>query len=103
MINGTVKDPNGAVVVGAKVTVRSEATGATRDAVTDNQGQFKVGELGPGGYKVTVTRDGFKTAERDAKIEGGNAATVEIKLETAEIRAEVAVPTKGSITPNVRS
>ena len=54
MITGTVKDTNGAVVAGAQVTVRSEATGATRDAVTDNQGQFKIDELASGGYKVTV-------------------------------------------------
>src|SRR5215475_830363 len=101
MITGTVKDPNGAVVAGAQVTVRNEATGATRDAVTDNQGQFKVDELASGGYKVTVKRGGFKTADRDAKVEDGKATTVEIKLETAEIRAEIAVPTKGSITPNV--
>src|SRR5215468_9785986 len=61
IITGTVKDPNGAVVGGAQVTVRSEATGATRDAVTDNQGQFKVDELASGGYKVTVKSGGFKT------------------------------------------
>src|SRR5215510_6928523 len=100
MITGTVKDPNGAVVAGAQVTVRSEATGATRDAVTDNQGQFKVDELASGGYKVTVKRDGFKIAERDLNIEGGKTTTVEIKLEVAGIRAESIVSAKGSITPN---
>jgi carboxypeptidase family protein/peptidase M1-like protein len=101
MITGTVKDPNGAVVAGAQVTVRNEATGATREAVTDNQGRFKADELASGGYKVAVKRDGFKTAERDVKVEGGKTTAVEIKLETAEIRAEIAVPTKGAITPNV--
>src|SRR5262245_38115492 len=101
MITGTVKDTNGAVVVGAQVTVRSEATGATRDAVTDNQGQFKIDELASGGYRVTVKRDGFKTAERDLKIESGKTTAVEIKLEIAEVRAESIVPAKGSITPNV--
>src|SRR5262245_14972651 len=100
MITGTVKDTNGAVVAGAQVTLRSEATGATRDAVTDNQGQFKVDELASGGYKVTVKRDGFKTAERDLKIESGKAATVEIKLEIAEMRSGIVVSTKGTITPN---
>src|SRR5215510_1334147 len=100
MITGTVKDTNGAAVAGAQVTVRSEATGATRDAVTDNQGQFKIDELAFGGYKVTVKRDGFKTAERDLKIESGKTTTVEIKLEIAGIRAETMVTAKGSIAPN---
>src|SRR5262249_16013688 len=101
IIAGTVKDPNGAVVTGAQVNVRNEATGATGDAVTEKQGQFKVEELASGGYKLTVKRDGFKTAERDVKVEGDKTTTVEIKLETAEIRAEVTVPTKGAISPNV--
>jgi hypothetical protein len=101
MINGTVKDPNGAVVAGAQVTIRNEATGETRDAVTDNQGRFKVEGLAPGGYKITINRDGFKTAERAVSIESGKTATIETKLEIAETRAEITVPTKGSITPNV--
>src|SRR5215813_989785 len=101
MINGTVKDPNGAVVAGAQVTVRNEATREARDAVTDNQGRFKVEGLAPGGYKITINRDGFKTAERAVSIESGKIATVETKLELAETRAEITVPTKGSITPNV--
>src|SRR5215475_6384031 len=98
MITGTVKDPNGAVVTGAQVTVRSEATGETRDAVTDNQGRFKVEGLASGSYKITINRDGFKTVERAVSIETGKTATVEIKLEITETRAEVTVPTKGSIT-----
>src|SRR5262245_43637232 len=100
MISGTVKDPNGAVVTGAQVTVRSEATGETRDAVTDNQGRFKVEGLASGSYKITINRDGFKIAERAVTVESGKTATVETKLEIAETRAEVTVGSKGSITPN---
>jgi Carboxypeptidase regulatory-like domain/Peptidase family M1 domain len=100
MITGTVKDPNGELVAGAPVTLRREATGAKRDAVTDNKGEFKVDGLASGGYKVTVKLDGFKTAEYDLKIESGKTTTVEIKLEIAEIRVVSLVPPKGSITPN---
>src|SRR5215510_8730136 len=69
IINGTVKDPNGAVVVGAQITIRNEATGEARDAVTDNQGRFKVEGLASGSYKITINREGFKTAERAISIE----------------------------------
>jgi hypothetical protein len=100
IIDGTVKDPNGAALVGAKVTVRNEATGETRDTVTDNQGRFKVEGLGPGSYKITINQGGFKTYERAVSIESGKTAAVEIKLEIAETRIEVTVPTKGAITPN---
>src|SRR5262249_9208593 len=100
MITGTVKDPNGSVVADAPVTVRSEATGFLRDAVTNKQGQFKVDKLAPGGYKLTIILNGFKTVERDIKIESGIATPLEIKLELNEIVFESVVAPKGSITPN---
>jgi Carboxypeptidase regulatory-like domain/Peptidase family M1 domain len=100
IINGTVKDPKGAVVAGAQVIVRNDATGDTRDAVTDNQGRFKVEGIASGGYKITIKRDGFKTSEQAVTIESDKTATVEIKLEITETRAEVTVTSKGSITPN---
>src|SRR5262245_6823967 len=73
MITGTGKDPNGPVVAGAQITIRSEAPGFMRDAVTGNNGQFKVDALAHGGYKVTVKLSGFKTVDRDIKIESGIA------------------------------
>src|SRR5215468_2737550 len=100
IINGTVKDPNGAVVVGAQVTVRNEATGETRNVTTDNEGRFKIEALAPGRYVVSVARDGFKIAERNVSIEGGRTETVEVKLDVAETRAEVGVKAKGGIEPN---
>src|SRR5262245_53035198 len=100
MITGTVKDPNGGVVAGAQIPIRSEVPGVMRDAVTGNNVQFKVDALAPCGYKVTVKLNGFKTVERDIKIESGIANTIEIKLELAEIVVESTVATKGSITPN---
>lgn len=99
-ISGTVKDPNGAVVAGAQVIVRNEATGEARDAITDGQGRFKVERLAPGAYKITIKRDGFRTAEQNVAIESDKTSTVEIKLEITETRAEITVATKGSITPN---
>ncbi len=99
-INGTVKDPNGAVVVGAQVIVRAEATGETRNATTDREGRFKIEGLAPGRYAVNVTRAGFKPADRSLSVTGGQAETVEIKLEIIETRAEVSVGAKGAVTPN---
>jgi len=100
VINGTIKDPNGAVVAGAQVNVRNEATGETRNATTDNDGRFKIDALAPGRYVVSVARSGFKSAERNISIEGGRTETVEIKLDIPETRAEVTVGAKGSVMPN---
>ncbi len=99
-ISGTVKDPNGAVVTGAQVTARNEATGETRSATTNNQGAFKLDGMAPGSYEVKVERSGFKTFLTKVTIEAARTAAVEVKLEVAETRSEVTVGAKGSIVPN---
>ncbi len=99
-LTGVVKDPNGAVVPNAQVAVRNEATGESRTATTDKEGRFKFEGLAPGRYAAGVSREGFKTADRSVVIEIGKTATLEIKLEIAETRAEVTVGTKGSVAPN---
>src|SRR6266702_8658911 len=61
-IQGTILDPNGGAVASAKVTVANEATGVTRDTVTSAEGFYRVSELPPGAYTVTVEASGFKQA-----------------------------------------
>ncbi len=58
-IAGTVKDPNGAVIVGAEVAVRSKAKGVERKVTTDGEGNYTVPFLPPGAYRVTVKGRGF--------------------------------------------
>lgn len=91
-----VKDPAGAVVVGAQITVRNEMTNDTRTATTDVQGRFSVGGLAPGRYVVSITRQGFKTAEQSVTVEEKRTAALEIKLEIAETRDEVGVKGAGA-------
>src|SRR5882762_2496190 len=60
-ISGTVTDPTGSVVPGAKVTVLSKATNQASTAVTSDVGFFAVRSLPPGTYKVTVESKNFRT------------------------------------------
>ena len=63
-ITGTVTDPSGAVVSGAKVTIREVDTNATRTIQTSEAGTFTVTQLPPGHYSVKVDKSGFKTYEQ---------------------------------------
>jgi hypothetical protein len=99
-LTGAVRDPNNAVVAGAQVTIRNETTNEMRNATTDNQGAFKVDGLAPGSYEVKVERNGFKTFIAKVVIEASRKASLDVKLEIAETRAEVSVGAKGSILPN---
>ncbi len=100
ILSGTVKDPNGAVVPNAAISIRSELSGQIRNVTTDREGRFRVDRLEPGSYVVSVSRDGFKPGELSIVIESGKPATVEFKLEIADVRAQTTVDTKGSIAPN---
>lgn len=77
-ISGTVTDPNGAVVVGAAVTVLSPA-GLRKDAVTNAKGEYNVTGLAPGKYTVKVFANKFElyeNAEVDVKANEKNELAV---------------------------
>ncbi len=59
-LSGTVKDPSGAVVPGAKVTLQGRAEGQKRTVKTDQQGCFDFADLENAAYRITVLADGFK-------------------------------------------
>jgi hypothetical protein len=59
-IRGTVSDPSGAAVVGAKVTLINEATNVSRDVDTSSTGEYLLIEVPIGSYEIDVTQEGFK-------------------------------------------
>ena len=69
-IQGTVTDPNGAVVPAADVTINSPDTGLTRTTQTDSEGSYLVSELPIGTYQVMVKKSGFSdVAVKNVKVE----------------------------------
>ena len=63
-IVGSVIDPSGAAVAGAKVTATLTSTGVEREIQTDERGAFVFTALQPGDYDLAVTASGFKKLER---------------------------------------
>ena len=69
-IQGTVTDPNGAVVPAAEVTITSPDTGLTRTTQTDDEGSYLVSELPIGVYQVAVKKTGFSDVTvKNVKVE----------------------------------
>jgi hypothetical protein len=60
-ITGTVTDPSGAVLPGAKVTAKNEATGVTYTAQTSGAGTYSFESLPVGSYEIKVEAQGFRT------------------------------------------
>jgi Carboxypeptidase regulatory-like domain/TonB dependent receptor-like, beta-barrel len=89
---GTVEDSSGAAVVGAKVTVTSEDTGAKSSLQTDAIGYFRVQHLRPGMYDVRVEAANFKTAVVRGVVVTVNATTTaDVKLQVGSVSESVEV------------
>src|SRR5690348_17428342 len=90
---GTVFDPQNLGVKGAKVTLNNAATGATRTAVTDENGRYNLVGIPPGRYRMTV--DGgasFGTYENPSVVlTVGESASFDPRLELKGMEQTVTV------------
>src|SRR6266849_6177066 len=94
-VGGTVYDTSGAVVGGAKVVIHNNGTNAEKTAATDSSGYFRIANLAPGTYTVTITREGFAQYKAEQVIvQVGSLTDVSPRLivgggkETVEVTAE---------------
>lgn len=83
-IQGTVTDPSGAAVSGARVTITDQATGKSESLTTNSSGTYNSGPLTPGTYKVAATGSGFRTTTGVVTVFVGNSATFNTKLELGQ-------------------
>jgi hypothetical protein len=91
-LSGTVTDASGAVIPGATVAVKNNATATEFHATTNESGSFTVPSVDPGGYTVTVTLMGFKTAViNDVRISAGTPTSVKVALEVGGLEETVVV------------
>ena len=92
-LTGTVTDPSGAVLAGATVTLKSDATGQTRTTTTGSNGNYRFSLLPPGNYTVSVNMQGFSKAEARATVNVGQASIADVKMavgtasQTVEVNA----------------
>ena len=97
-IGGTITDQTGAVVANATVAARNPDTNTTVTAVSDASGGFRVNNLAPGRYEVTVTSGGFAEYHQNGIIvEVGRSTPFDVSLgvtargETVQVSDEAPV------------
>jgi Carboxypeptidase regulatory-like domain len=105
-ITGTVKDPSGAVLPGVTVAASSDVLiEKVRTATTDATGQYRIVDLRPGTYMLTITLVGFNTFKRDGiELSGTFTATINAELKVGAIEETVTVTAESPIvdTQSVR-
>jgi outer membrane receptor protein involved in Fe transport len=97
-IGGVVSNPNKEVVPGASVTVKNIGTNKEDTATTDDTGRFKVANLQPGNYAVTVNSSGFSpmTVE-NVVVEIGRETTLEVALSVGPVTGTVDVSAEAPV------
>jgi hypothetical protein len=91
-IAGTVFDPSGATVAGAKVTAASNETGAKYEAVSSDAGYFVFPHLNTGSYDVSISSAGFKTAAyKGVVVQVGTISALDAKLEAGAVTEIITV------------
>lgn len=91
-ISGTVRDGNGAVVPGATVTAKSDATNVSQSQTTTDAGLFAFTSLPVGSYTITIERSGFKTYKKTGNtLEVGTPLTVDAVMEVGQVSETVSV------------
>ena len=91
-LSGLVTDAQKAVIPGADVLAKNNATGAEFRAVTDEGGRFTMASVPPGTYTVTVALMGFKTAQLpDVTVLTATPASVNVTLDVGQLEETVVV------------
>src|SRR5580698_2781412 len=91
-IFGTVTDPNGAVVVNAKVTITDQDKGTKFETVTDSAGNYNKGQLVPDTYTVTIEAPGFsKVLSNELQVRVDEAARFDATMKVGDVTVEVEV------------
>jgi hypothetical protein len=91
-LSGVVRDPSGAVVSGAKVTVKSTTSGELRDSATNDEGFFSVVNLPAGSYNVSVEIQGFQTWQgKNIALNSSDSRSINIELKVGKVTDVVVV------------
>lgn len=91
-LQGTVKDPSGAVVANATITVTGNTLIGDKTTKTDANGYYRLANLPPGSYTVSVNAQGFATTKEEGLVlEVGHLPTEDIVLQVGKTSTVVEV------------
>src|SRR3954454_9045604 len=87
-LQGTITDPQGAVVSNATVTLTSRETNITKNATTSQAGVYSISGLAPGSYALSVAAPGFAKNDQNIVIENEQARAQDVQLQLATQAAQ---------------
>jgi outer membrane receptor protein involved in Fe transport len=91
-LSGAVRDPQGAIVPNASISVVQVDTGQTRETTSSSSGDYTIPNLPAGKYRITASAPGFKKAVLPSiELQVNQQATLDLLLEVGALAEEVTV------------
>jgi hypothetical protein len=104
-ISGLVKDSTGGALPGVSIVISNVDTGVSFDAVSNEQGLYRVAALVPGNYRVEASVDGFAPFVRILTLAVSQTLAIDVTLDIARqsetVSVEATVPLVDSQTSNI--
>ena len=95
-LRGTVEDASGARIQSARIVVRSIGSALERRATTEDRGEFRIDDLNPGTYQVTVSAPGFADAQAKVAVSVSSVREISVTLKPASAGERVTVQSQQS-------
>ena len=106
VVSGTVKDPSGAFIPAARVTLSGPPGQPVKTASTAAGGQFQFADVAPGNYTLRVEHEGFETLEQQISVTTSDlslALSLRIAAQRAEVEVEGGRSQLANADPNYRA
>ena len=100
---GTVADPSGAVIPGATIAIKNLGTNAERTETTTGSGTYKVTDLEPANYEVTIQAASFQPYTAKVQITVGGHLTLDATLSVSSSTSQVEVIGEGGSQVNTQT
>jgi hypothetical protein len=95
-LRGTVEDTSGARIQSAKIILRSANSLLERQATTEDRGEFRIDDLNPGAYQITVSATGFASAQSEVAVAVSSVREISVTLKPASAGEKVTVESQRS-------
>jgi hypothetical protein len=95
-LRGTVQDPTGARIPSAKIVAQLSGSSVQREAASEDRGEFRLDDVLPGNYRITVTAAGFAPAQADIVIAVATVRDITVTLKPASLPETVKVQAEAS-------
>ncbi|MGH9432508.1 MAG: carboxypeptidase regulatory-like domain-containing protein [Terriglobia bacterium] len=95
-LQGAVQDATGGRVASAKIVARAIESPIRRQAISDGRGEFRIDDLLPGAYRVTVNASGLAQAQSDVTVRVSLTREITVTMQPANVRQTVTVEGQAS-------